>query len=123
MGDIFAQPVAPRLRGIGAGYGSGSIASNMCRDESLDIRSAVPNAAADSDEWAATAVSPFAVERPQTATQKFCCFRRREKGIDCGLACQCQTEPGVARLFMTWIIFLKCPNQPLSTFRSVHAVD
>jgi hypothetical protein len=56
MGDMFTQPVAPRLRGIGAEYGSGSIASNMCRDESLDISAAVTNAPADSDEWTATAV-------------------------------------------------------------------
>jgi hypothetical protein len=62
MGDMFAQPVAPRLRGIGAEYGSGSIASNMCRDERLDIRAAITNAAADSDVWDATSISTFAVE-------------------------------------------------------------
>ena len=66
MGDMFAQPVAARLRGgIGAEYGSGSIAPNMCRDECLDIRAAITNAAADSDEWTAAAVGPFAVKGAQ----------------------------------------------------------
>jgi hypothetical protein len=32
------------------------MSSNMRRDESLDIRAAVTNAPADSDEWTATAV-------------------------------------------------------------------
>jgi hypothetical protein len=44
MGDMFAQPVAARLRGIGAEYGSGSIASNMCRDERLDILTPIADA-------------------------------------------------------------------------------
>jgi hypothetical protein len=41
----------------------------MCRNESLDIRFAVPNAAADSDEWASAAVGPFAVKCTQTAAE------------------------------------------------------
>src|SRR5262249_57766059 len=65
MGDMFAPPVAARLRAIGAEYGSGSIAPNMCRDECLDIRAAITNAAADSDEWTAAAVGPFAVKGAQ----------------------------------------------------------
>jgi hypothetical protein len=69
MGDMLAQPVAARLRGIGAEYGSGST-SNMCRDERLDIRAAIPNAGADSDEWTAAAVGPFAVKRAQTAPEE-----------------------------------------------------
>jgi len=81
MGDMFAQPVAARLRGIGAEYGSGSIASNMCRDERLDISAAITNAAADSDEWAAASVSAFAVERAQAAAQISGCFARRKKSL------------------------------------------
>jgi hypothetical protein len=104
MGDMFAQPVAARLRGIGAEYGSD--ASNMCRDERLDIRAAITNAATDSDEWTAAPVGAFAVERAQAAPEDSSRFRRRQKDVwtidvHSGLACQRHSKPGVARQFMT----------------------
>jgi len=46
----------------------------MCRDESLDIRAAITNAPADSDKWAATSVSAFAVKCAQTAPEESGCF-------------------------------------------------
>jgi hypothetical protein len=69
----------------------------VCRDESLDIRAAITNAPADSDEWDATSISTFAVEGAQTATQILRCFRRCEESlgridVHRGLACQCQTK-------------------------------
>jgi hypothetical protein len=82
------------------------MSSNMRRDESLDIRAAVTNAAADSDEWTAAPVGAFAVERAQAAPEDSSRFRRRQKDVwtidvHSGLACQRQTKPGVARQFMT----------------------
>ena len=117
MGDMFAQPVAARLRGgIGAEYGSGSIASNMRRDESLDIRAAITNAAADSDVWDATSISTFAVEGAQAAAQISGCFSRRKQSLALidvhdGVACQRQTKSGVARQCMTRLVRSKCSNQ------------
>jgi hypothetical protein len=121
MGDMFAQPVAARLRGIGAEYGSGSIASNMCRDERLDISAAITNAAADSDEWAAASVSAFAVERAQAAAQISGCFARRKKSlaridVHDGLACQRQTKSGVTRQCMTRLV-----RSGFGLFKSIRA--
>jgi hypothetical protein len=48
----------------------------MCRDEGVDIRTAITNAAADPDEGAATSVSAFAVEGTQTAAEESGCFER-----------------------------------------------
>jgi hypothetical protein len=116
MGDMFAQPVAARLRGIGAEYGSGSIASNMCRDERLDIRAAITNAAADSDVWDATTISTFAVEGAQATAQILGCFARCKKSLALidvhdGVACQRQPKSGVARQFMAPTFLTKCSNQ------------
>jgi hypothetical protein len=74
----------------------------VCRDESLDIRAAITNAAADSDVWDATSISTFAVEGAQAAAQISGGFARRKKSLALidvhdGVACQRQTKSGVAR--------------------------
>jgi hypothetical protein len=76
MGDMFAQPAVARLRGVGARYSFGSASSNMCRDEGVDIRTAITNAAANSDKGATAPVSAFAVEGTQTAAEESGCFER-----------------------------------------------
>ena len=46
----------------------------MCRDERLDIRAAITNAAAHSHERTAPPLGPFAVKRAQTAPEESGCF-------------------------------------------------
>jgi hypothetical protein len=46
------------------------MASHVSRNESLDIRFAVPNAAPDPDKWTPAPVGPFPVKSPQTAPEE-----------------------------------------------------
>jgi hypothetical protein len=78
LGWLGAWPFGPSLR---QGLGLATTTAKVCDDEGFDIHSAITDAPADSDKWATTSVSAFAVKRAQTAPEKSGRFRRCKKRL------------------------------------------
>jgi hypothetical protein len=98
----------------------GEPSANMRPDESLDIGPPITNPSADSNEWAAVALRPFAVEGAHAATKVPRGLRRGEKiWLDFHFWPR-MSSSDVAR-HIAAIIFLECFYQPPCLCWSVHA--